>query len=366
MGCRPEGLPDNRPRSKHGHEEHFATEWVVAPEMVSIAEFRHALDLLDRVASPAIVDRALRASGLSRKALSGAVGYMPYRSEACVIEHVARSLGDRQLGARLGQRFDYDVYDAYARLVLGSPDLATALRHGKRAFPLIHPGSEIVLRERDGHVLVARRSGLRSVIGHQHLDDGAIFVIGRVMHHFLGPDWRPAWIELEGDGATRARYIEERTGASVRLGAEMPAIAVRRADLDAPNPMPPAPHQLVALAELPARLGLAPPKTTEDVVHHVLAAQMALGDLSEDGVARQLCMGPRTLQRKLQAEGTSFRQAKARFVEARARRLLAVKNLHIDAIARSLGYDEPKSFRRAFSNWTGLTPTAYRKTLKAK
>lgn len=59
--------------------------------MVSIVEFKHALDLCDRDASPRIVDCALRAEGLRRDVFREGNGFLPYASEARVVEHVALS-----------------------------------------------------------------------------------------------------------------------------------------------------------------------------------------------------------------------------------------------------------------------------------
>lgn len=45
--------------------------------MVSLVELSHAVHLLDAAAAPAIVDRALRAAGLSRKMLRSERGFLP-------------------------------------------------------------------------------------------------------------------------------------------------------------------------------------------------------------------------------------------------------------------------------------------------
>jgi AraC-like DNA-binding protein len=103
--------------------------------------------------------------------------------------------------------------------------------------------------------------------------------------------------------------------------------------------------------------------TTRDLVWHTLAVQFALGDMTQEAVAQRLNMGHRTLQRALQFEGTSFRSVKASFIESRARSLLAETEFEITTIARSLGYDEPKSFQRTFRKLTGMTPRAYRKVM---
>ena len=82
--------------------------------------------------------------------------------------------------------------------------------------------------------------------------------------------------------------------------------------------------------------------------------------ISEDVAAKLLAIGPRTLQRALKAEGTSFRQVRLRFVERRALSLVSETDTPIEEIAKALGYSEPKSFRRVFNDWTGLSPSAFR------
>ncbi|MFC3612711.1 helix-turn-helix domain-containing protein [Lutimaribacter marinistellae] len=338
----------------------------MAVPMVNLIEFRHVLDLLDGIASPAIVNRALRAEGLSRNVLAQDVGFLPYDLEARVIERVARTLGDATLGTHLAQRFDYSSYDAYARYVLGAKDLEEALYRGRRAFALTHPGSEILLRRQEGHVLVGRRTELTTVVGHRHLDDGAIVIIGGVIRHFLGPDWRPAWVESTGTDSVSTTYLQQTIGAPVRAGSEMPALAISESALSAPNPNPPGSHQRVGFIELPSLMRVDPPETMTSAVDQVLRTQFVLGDLSEESVASRLSLGRRSLQRALKTEATSFREVKAKFLEQRARALLAESDLDVPTIARALGYDEPHSFRRAFRTWTGLTPHAYRLAVREK
>ncbi|PZU91086.1 MAG: AraC family transcriptional regulator [Chelatococcus sp.] len=77
-------------------------------------------------------------------------------------------------------------------------------------------------------------------------------------------------------------------------------------------------------------------------------------------------MSTQTLRRRLKDEGTSFR----RVVEG-IRRDLALSSLlktkkSVAVIAERLGYSETRAFTRAFSQWTGLTPRAYRKQMLAQ
>lgn len=328
--------------------------------LINVVEFKQVIDLLEKVATPSVVDRALAASDLSRRLLSQTQGFIPYRLEASVVEHVARSLGDPHLGARVAPQFDYQAYAAYARYVLGARDLGAALKRGRMTFPLIQPGGEIVLQDAKAHVLLGRRSTVGTVIGHHHLDDGALFILIQVIRHFLGPDWRPAWVEVTRSADRRMQYLEDKIGAPVRCGAEMPLVAIQASDLGTPNPHPPHPRDIVTLSDLPVLMGVRPPQTMTNMVEQIIQAQVTMGEASEDHVATLLSLGRRTLQRALQQEGTSFREIKARVIENRARVLLTETDFTVATIARSLGYEEPKSFQRAFRKWTGLWPHAYR------
>lgn len=328
--------------------------------MVNLVEFEHVVAVLDGLVGRPVVNRALGEASFNRRVLAAGPGFVPYAIEAVVLESVARATGDRHLGARLGMAFDYTAYEDYARYLLGAPDLADAIRRAGKAQSLLHPGSDLVLRESGEHLVVGFRSGLQPVIGRRHIDEGAIPILTSAARHFLGPTWVPDWIEIVDDEPKGASLLEALIATPVRRGAALPAIALRRADLVVPNPAPPAPNEIITRNDLPLLLGVKQPRTMADVATEALRTQLALGDPSEEAVSARLSMGRRKLQRVLQGECTSFREVRDRFYEARARALLAQPNVTIDEVARSLGYSEVNSFRRAFRKWTGLSPSSYR------
>lgn len=328
--------------------------------MVNLIEFEHVVSVLDGIAGRPLVNRALRQAGISRKVLTAEPGFVPYAIEAGFLEAVARALGARHLGAQLGLSFSYSAYQSYARYLLGAPHLEVAILRGRRAQPLLHPGSDLVVRESGEHLVVGFEAGLQNVAGRRHVDEAAIPILTSAARHFLGPSWNPAWIETRGEERAYAASLEDMFGTPVRIGGDVPALAFRKSDLRVPNPTPPTPNEIVLLSDLPSLLGVTQPRSMRDVVMEALRTQFLLGDLSEDAVSDRLSTGRRKLQRVLQTEGTSFRRVKEQFLQGRACALLAEPNLTIGDIARSLGYSEVNSFRRAFREWTGLSPSAYR------
>lgn len=77
-------------------------------------------------------------------------------------------------------------------------------------------------------------------------------------------------------------------------------------------------------------------------------------------VARELGMSPRTLFRRLDEEGTSFRVLVDEVRETLAEKMLDSTLMTTEQVARRLGYAEPASFVRAFKRWKGHTPQAFR------
>lgn len=100
--------------------------------------------------------------------------------------------------------------------------------------------------------------------------------------------------------------------------------------------------------------------STEDRVRAALHEILPAGDSAMTAVAREFATSPRTLQRQLQSEGTSYQRVLTRTREELARHYLADRTLSTAEIAYLLAYDDTNSFYRAFRRWTGTTPDAVR------
>ncbi|MEE4376566.1 MAG: helix-turn-helix domain-containing protein [Candidatus Competibacteraceae bacterium] len=87
-------------------------------------------------------------------------------------------------------------------------------------------------------------------------------------------------------------------------------------------------------------------------------------DYSVTGLAHQLAMSPRNLQRRLRAAGTS---AMALIDSARYDRtleLLAYEGMSMEEVAKRVGFYDERSFRRAFQRWAQKTPAQVRREIR--
>ncbi|HUD71892.1 MAG TPA: AraC family transcriptional regulator [Dongiaceae bacterium] len=85
-----------------------------------------------------------------------------------------------------------------------------------------------------------------------------------------------------------------------------------------------------------------------------------------DIVARRLFMGERTLKRRLQDEGTTFKKVRDRVRVETAQALLSNRQLKVESVARSVGFADTASFSKAFARWSGVSPARYRAGLPAR
>ncbi|WJM85107.1 helix-turn-helix domain-containing protein [Dickeya chrysanthemi] len=95
-------------------------------------------------------------------------------------------------------------------------------------------------------------------------------------------------------------------------------------------------------------------------VHSTLLEALPAGDVSMQVVSRKLAVSTRTLQRRLQNEGTSFQQILDNVRQSLALHYLRNTTMSSAEISFLLGFEDSNSFARAFQSWTGKTPQAMR------
>lgn len=84
------------------------------------------------------------------------------------------------------------------------------------------------------------------------------------------------------------------------------------------------------------------------------------GQVTAGQIARALAVSKRSLQRRLNEEGASFKDILEDTRRTMALDYLRKSDMSVHEIALLLGFRDPSSFFRAFRNWTGRTPLAVR------
>ena len=133
----------------------------------NLKSWRPIIDALDQLASPRVVERALRSTGLSRGVLEGQPIFIPCALQAAFVENVSRQLGERHLGPLLASQFGYAGLDIYADYVLDASRLDIAFERGVRALPFLQSGASVNICDAGDKVVLQFGSGIQSVVGAQ-------------------------------------------------------------------------------------------------------------------------------------------------------------------------------------------------------
>jgi len=125
-------------------------------------------------------------------------------------------------------------------------------------------------------------------------------------------------------------------------------------------------HQIVhryadlMLAELPSTQTLA------GDIRRMLPGELARSKADAASVARKLHVSVRTLGRRLEEEGTSFKVLLNDVRRELALNMLVRGEMPIADVARQLDFADVSTFHRAFRRWTGQTPATYRSSHTAQ
>ena len=179
-----------------------------------------------------------------------------------------------------------------------------------------------------------------------------------------GEDWAPRKIYLQGPLTDREEYarvfrcpvVNNAEKTSIIFDSALLALPVLGADSMLLHYLQQSADAI--LAQLPAR---------SDVGAEVLAAIMrnlSSGDVHLDRIAEALHVSPRTLQRRLEMEQTSFATLLDEARHVATLEYLRESRIAITDIAYLVGFSEPSTFYRAFKRWTGTTPASYRRSTR--
>jgi AraC-like DNA-binding protein len=98
-------------------------------------------------------------------------------------------------------------------------------------------------------------------------------------------------------------------------------------------------------------------------VRQAIEALLGTGTCGHRQVAHALYMHPRTLQRRLRDEGTTFEEIKDETRRDLAQRYLAQPDLPLTQITALLDYSEQSALGRSCRRWFETTPREYRSAL---
>jgi AraC-like DNA-binding protein len=175
---------------------------------------------------------------------------------------------------------------------------------------------------------------------------------------FCSKDFRPVLWLRQRPQVSSAELVDV-LGRVPEIGAEE-ALFVSNAQWQIENPRRDAMLHKLLLAHARDVASRLPASDFLSTLQGAIVSTMHQGDPSIGRVAMRLALTPRTLQRRLEAEGLSFQDVLEELRQEMALRYLTSTQLSLTEISAMLAYADSSAFGRAFRRWTGHTPAAFR------
>lgn len=285
---------------------------------------------------------------------------LPAATVLALWEALVERTGDPALQLVAPLSLPFGAYRVIDYLVVESATVGQGVRRFASFFRLIAEGVALeVTEDGDGNGLVLGRSD-GGAVPPIYVDYVFAALVTRV--RVRSPGLRVLRVELRRPEPADPGPYHEVFRAPVLFAARADRLLFSREEWD--SPLGGGDEALAEVLEEHAKI-LAQRMPEADAgfrveVERAVAATVP-GGPSVEAVARALHVSVRTLQRKLVAEGTSFREVAEAVLGRLALDYLADRQVSVAEVAFLLGFSDPSSFNRAFRRWTGDTPGRWRR-----
>lgn len=301
----------------------------------------------------------LRSAGLAEDALADEDFPISAHGAMTLLELSAHALACPDFGLRLSLFQDVDALGPLEAVLRNAATVRATLGLASRWLFVHSPALRLSIEE-DGEraaivfdLLLEPRPPARQTV------ELGLATCHRMLVTVLGSSYRPLAVSLPHTPlAPLTRYVQF-FSATVHPESRDARLVVPRRLLDERVPGADEAIRANALAFLESRFP-RPDATTTERVRHLLFRTLGTQDDDYRAVARSLSMHPRTMQRRLRAEATTFERIKDEVLRTTAHRYLTESGISATRLAQVLGLSESSALSRATRRWFGMSPREVR------
>lgn len=306
----------------------------------------------------------LSKAGLQLHQIDDPRALIKVRDQIRLLNLVADALGDDFLGFHLSRIAELRDMGLLYYVLASSETLVDAFERASRYSSIVNEGIALKCIDNTAIGLSVRYVGV-SRHPDRHQIEFVIASVLRMVRQITGSRLVPDRVRFShvrsADDELRQYF-----GNVIEYGADADDIVFRGKFRHAPM-VGADPHLnklLVSYCEDALRHRTAARDSTRTLVENAIVTLLPHGKAGAREVSRRLGMSPRTLARKLSAEGVTFTEVLERLRSDLTDHYLQDDQLAISQIAWLLGYKETGAFSRAFKRRTGKSPRQRRAALR--
>ncbi|KSV73605.1 MULTISPECIES: AraC-like transcriptional regulator QhpR [Sinorhizobium/Ensifer group] len=306
-------------------------------------------------------NKRLSKCGLSREPLDDPYIPVSLKNYIAFFEDVAKETAQPSLGIRLGEAIKPEDLGPIGVLYTMMQTLRLAILRFCRFFPALQSSTKLGLIIEGDATWLEYQIEDPSIWPRRQDAEFTMALICALTRSRLGRGWAPEEVHFEHAAPRGHRDLAQFFGAVIRYEQPTNRMLISNEDLDLPFASANPAAITIIEQHLIDLIGDGAVQTFGDAVANAIVRCMKQGELTLELVASRLGIGPRTLQRRLTAEGRTFREVVQEQRHRTAEALLKNERLSLGAVAGKLGYADVATMSRAFRTWTGQSPRAYTK-----
>jgi AraC-like DNA-binding protein len=301
-----------------------------------------------------------REAGLDIAVLGDPAGRFSIDDVSLLWELAVQRSGKATLGLSKELASRYGKLGVVGYAMMACPTLLSALQRLTRDMNVVSNAATCAVAEApDGHWFVLGHAGGERPVPRQRTEFGMLTMLS-FCGWITGRELRPRQVEFVYPEPADTSVHAEAFGCPLRFGQPANRALLAAADLALPlsahDPAMAALHAQLVEQEL-EKIGST---RTSLRVREILAARVAQAEPRREQVAAALGLSDRTLQRRLQAEGTSFQHVLDDTRRELAQLYLRTPRSSLGDVAARLGFEDRSNFFRACKRWFGESPGRYR------
>ncbi|MBN8990109.1 MAG: AraC family transcriptional regulator [Rhizobiales bacterium] len=307
---------------------------------------------------------ALRGTGIDEHELRSPTSRMSLAQLLAGYRNAMELSRDPHFALRLGRNIRVTAYGMYGYAMLSSPDRRTSYEFVQKYHRLSAPTVDLTFREEDGFGIWTIKPFLTEPVDsrlYQFVVEVMLGTITALSRDLVDSSYKPAQIRIAYPKLPRLPSYEQFFDCPVLFDQDSNELRLDAAWLDVPtlrpNELTFASVQQIC-SEMLAQMDLATGIAGE--LRRILLESTGRFPTIEEA-CRRLGTSPRTLRRKLIAQGTSYLALLNETRAHLAKKYLRETAMTVEEIADRIGYSEASNFRHAFQRWVGVTPAQYRR-----
>ncbi|CAI8795636.1 AraC-type DNA-binding protein [Pseudomonas jessenii] len=300
-------------------------------------------------------NRMLRQASLPVVSLHRPEDILSFQRYCGLLELCQQGSNNPLFGLEFGLYQGVDVFGDIFFLIHNTRTVGEALFELRANFSLYNGSAQIDLEVVDGVAVLSYQTDETTIAGLPQAEELACGVGMQLMRTLVGDQWQPEAVMLRHSPHADEFVYRKTLGITPTFSAANTGLLFDACVLTQPlDCASETLHQVIAqhLSGMERLSADEMPGYVRQLLRNLLPS----GRATINRVADCMALNPRTLQRRLEQENTSFQQLLDETRQQVVRNYLQVPTISLTQMAHQLGYADVSTFSRAFNRWFSVSP----------